>query len=209
MDGKITTLEVQKRNPDRVSVYLDGRFAFGLPAIVAARLARGQFLSDAEVAELQEEGAAEEAYNRALHFLSFRPRSRAEIEGYLEKRSVNAPQIEKIVARLERAGLLDDEAFAQYWVENRERFRPRGLRALRYELRNKGIRDDTIERALASVDVSDSAYRSAGRKARQLRDMDRQTFFRKLVEHLARRGFSYDVARETAERLWAETVSEG
>lgn len=209
MAGKITTLEVQKRNPDRVSVYLDGRFAFGLPAIVAARLARGQFLSDAEVAELQEEGAAEEAYNRALHFLSFRPRSRAEIEGYLEKRSVNAPQIEKIAARLERAGLLDDEAFAQYWVENRERFRPRGLRALRYELRNKGIRDDTIERALASVDVSDSAYRSAGRKARQLRDMDRQTFFRKLVEHLARRGFSYDVARETAERLWAETVSEG
>jgi regulatory protein len=209
VDGKITTLEVQKRNPDRVSVYLDGRFAFGLPAIVAARLARGQFLSNAEVAELQEEGAAEEAYNRALHFLSFRPRSRAEIEGYLEKRSVNAPQIEKIVARLERAGLLDDEAFAQYWVENRERFRPRGLRALRFELRNKGIRDDTIERALASVNVLDSAYRSAGRKARQLRNTDRQTFFRKLVEYLARRGFSYDVARETAERLWTETVSEG
>jgi len=207
--GKITTLEVQKRNPDRVSVYLDGRFAFGLPAIIAARLARGQFLSDAEIAALQEEGAAEEAYNKTLHFLSYRPRSRAEIEEYLEKRGVNEPQIAKLAGRLERAGLLDDEAFAQYWVENRERFRPRGPRALRYELRNKGIPDDTIQRALASVDVSESAYRSAGRKARQLKDADRQTFFRKLVEYLARRGFSYEVARETAERLWAETVSEG
>jgi regulatory protein len=189
-------------------VYLDGRFAFGLPAIVAARLARGQFLSDAEVAALQEEGAVEQAYNRTLHFLSYRPRSRAEIETYLERRGVNAPQIEKIAGRLERAGLLDDEAFAQYWVENRERFRPRGLRALRYELRNKGIRDDTIARALASVDVSESAYRSAGKKARQLAGVDRQTFHRKLVEYLARRGFSYEVARETAERLWTETVSE-
>jgi regulatory protein len=207
--GKITTLEVQKRNPDRVSVYLDGRFAFGLPAIIAARLARGQFLSDAEVAALQEEGAVEQAYNKALHFLSYRPRSRAEIEEYLEKRGANEPQIAKIADRLERAGLLDDEAFAQYWVENRERFRPRGLRALRYELWNKGIGDDIIERALASVDVSESAYRSAGKKARQLRDTDRQTFHRKLVDYLARRGFSYEIARETAERLWAETASEG
>lgn len=209
MAGKITTLEVQKRNPDRVSVYLDGRFAFGLPALVAARLAQGQFLSDADVAALQEEGAVEEAYNRALHFLSYRPRSRAELEEYLEKRGVNEPQIERITGRLERAGLLDDEAFAKYWVENRERFRPRGLRALRYELRNKGIGDDTIEEALAAVDVSESAYRSAGKKARQLRNTDQQTFCRKLVEYLARRGFSYEVAREAAERLWTETVSEG
>ena len=209
MAGKITTLEVQKRNPDRVSVYLDGRFAFGLPAIVAARLARGQFLSDAQATALQEEGAVEDAYNRALHFLSYRPRSRAEIENYLEKRGVNEHQIAKITGRLERAGLLDDEAFAQYWVENRERFRPRGLRALRYELRNKGIDDGIIERALASVDVAESAYISAGRKARQLKDLDRQAFLRKLVEYLARRGFSYEVAQETAQRLWTETVSEG
>lgn len=209
MAGKITALEYQKKNPNRVSVYLDGRFAFGLPTIVAARLMRGQTLSDAEVVALQGEGAVEEAYNRALHYLSFRPRSRAEIEDYLQKRGIDEDQIEGIAERLERAGLLDDEVFAHYWVENRERFRPRGLRALRYELRAKGIRDDIIERALASVDVSDSAYRSAGKKARQLRDQDRQTFYRKLVEYLARRGFDYEVARETAERLWTETVANG
>jgi regulatory protein len=112
---------------------------------------------------------------------------------------------------LERAGLVDDAEFAQFWVENRERFRPRGRHALRYELRSKGIDDEIIEVVLASIDASESAYRAAHRKARQLEHLDRREFDRKLVEYLGRRGFSYEVAREVAERCWAElaVASEG
>jgi regulatory protein len=208
MAGKITALEYQKKNPDRVSVYLDGRFAFGLPAIVAVRLAPGQFLSDAETEALQEQGAVESAYNRALNYLSYRPRSRAEMEAYLQKCDVTDSQVDGIIERLERAGLLDDEAFARFWVENRESFRPRGLRALRYELRAKGISDEIIEGALAVVDVSESAYQSATKKARQMEHLDRETFCRKIVEYLARRGFEYEVARETAERHWTELTAD-
>lgn len=208
MAGKITRLEYQKKNPDRVSVYLDGRFAFGLPSIIAVHLASGQFLSDAEIEALQDEGAVESAYNRALDYLSYRPRSRAEIDTYLQKRGMSEGQIEVIIGRLERAGLLDDKAFAEFWVENRERFRPRGLRALRYELWSKGLSDEIIEQALASVDVSESAYRSASKKARQWENLDQQTFHRKMVEYLARRGFQYEVAREAAERHWTELAAD-
>lgn len=207
MAGKITALEYQKKNRNRVSVYLDGRFAFGLPAIVAAGLRSGQFLTDAEILFLQEKGTVEAAYNRTLDYLSYRPRSRAEVTTYLRKRGLTEDQIEPIARRLERAGLLDDESFAQFWVENRERHRPRGLRALRYELRSKGIGEDTIDRALASVDVSAGAHRAASRKAQQLSHLDRYTFTRKLVEYLARRGFAYEVAREAAERHWAEMAA--
>jgi regulatory protein len=204
MAGRVTALKYQKKNRNRVSVYLDGRFAFGLPDIVAAQLKTGQELSDADIERLQREGSAEAAYSRSLDYLSYRPRSRAEVETYLEKRGFAEDEIEAVTARLERAGLLDDEAFAHYWVENREQFRPRGLRALRYELRNKGVSDRIIERAVAEVDVSDSAYRSAIKKARQLGNTDQQTFFRKLVGYLARRGFDYEVAREVTARHWAE-----
>jgi len=207
MAGKITALEVQKKNPDRVSIYLDGRFAFGVPAIVAARLARGQFLSDAEIEALQEKGDVETAYNKALEYLANRPRSRAEVETFLRKRGVAEPQIEAVAEQLEGAGLLDDAAFAQFWVENRERFRPRGLRALRYELRSKGVADEAIEQALVSVDVADSAYRSASKKAHQLRHEDRKTFYQKIVGYLARQGFEYEVAREAAERHWTELTA--
>jgi regulatory protein len=209
MAGRITALEFQKKNPDRASVFLDGRFAFGLPAIVAARLKQGQFLSDAEIQALQAENTIETAYDRTLNYLSYRPRSRAEVERYLQKRDLSANQIEAVAERLERAGLLDDEAFARYWVENRERNRPRGLAALRYELRDKGIRNETIERVLVSVDVPDSAYRSAARKAQQLAHLDEQAFTKKIVEYLARRGFHYEVAREAARRHWAELAADG
>ena len=208
MAGKITKLEFQKKNPDRVSVFLDGRFAFGLPAIIAARLKRDQVLSDADIESLQAEGAVEEAYGRTLNYLSYRPRSRAEVERYLQKRDLSPGGIEAVAERLERAGLLDDEAFARYWVENRERNRPKGLRALRYELRGKGISNETIERVLVSVDVPDSAYRSSTRKAQQLAHLDRGTFTKKIIEYLARRGFDYEVARETAARHWAELAAD-
>jgi regulatory protein len=204
MAGQVTEIRVQKRDRDRVSIYLDGRFAFGLPAIVGARLRRGQFLSDADIASLQEVGGAEKAYNQALNYLSYRPRSRAEVVTYLQGREVPEEQVEAVVARLERAGLVDDVAFASFWVENREQFRPRGLRALRYELRAKGLGDDIIEQALASVDVADSAYRAAGRKVRQLSHLGKATFNRKLVDYMARRGFDYEVAQEVATRCWAE-----
>ena len=202
MAGKITALKYQKKNRDRASVFIEGRFAFGVPVIVAAGLKRGQFLSDAEIESLQEQGSIETGYGQTLNYLSYRPRSRAETVGYLEKRGQSEAQIEAIIGRLERAGLLDDEAFAQYWVENRERFRPRGTRALRYELRTKGVADALIDKALASIDVSDSAHRAASKKARQLAHLDQPTFRRKLVEYLARRGFDYGVAQETADHYW-------
>jgi regulatory protein len=208
MAGEITALKYQKKNPDRVSVYLDGRFAFGLPAIVAARLKPGQVLAEGQIEALKAEGNQEKEYNRALDYLSYRPRSRREIELYLQKRGSGEDQVEAIVARLERAGLLDDHAFAQFWVENRERFRPRGLRALRYELRNKGVSDEIIDLALEAVDAQESAYRSAAKKARQLRDQDRRTFYRKMIDFLSRRGFAYEVARDTADRYWSELERE-
>jgi regulatory protein len=204
MAGKITALRYQKKNPDRVSVYLDGKFAFGLPAIVAARLKRGQFLSDAEVEALQAEGEEDKAYNRALNYLSYRPRSRREIDRYLQERGVPQEQIDAVVGRLERVGFLDDEAFARFWVENRERFRPRGLHALRYELRVKGVSGEIIDRVLETVDAAESAYRSAEKKARQLRSLDQQTFYRKMIGFLSRRGFAYEVAREATDRYWDE-----
>jgi regulatory protein len=209
MEGQITALRVQRRNRNRVSVYLDGRFALGLPAIVAAMLKVGQYLSDSEIADLEDEGAVEEAYNLALNYLSYRPRSRAEIVGYLQGRSLAENQIEAVSHRLERAGLLDDQAFARFWVENRERFRPRGPRALRYELRGKGVSEAIIDEAVTTVDFAGSAYRAAAKKAQHWRHLEPLDFTKKVVDYLARRGFAYGVAREVAERHWRELTSEG
>jgi len=206
MEGRITALIFQKRNPERVNVYLEGRFAFSLAAIEAARLRVGQVLSAQEIAELQRRDTEERAYERALDLLSYRPRSAAEIARRLRKADFPPSTIEAVLTRLERVGLVDDLAFARYWVENRETFRPRGHRMLRWELRQKGIADQIIDEVLASVDERASAHRLARKRATRLRHLDEMTFRRRLSNYLARRGFPYSIISEVVQEAWEEQL---
>ena len=201
MTGKVTALRFQKHNRDRVNVYLDGQFGFGLAAIEAAHLQVGQTLSDDDIADLKSRDEVERAYERALNFLSYRPRSEAEVRQNLRKKDVGDEVIEAVVERLTRAGLLDDREFARYWVENRLQFSPRGTRALRHELRKKRVPDSVIDDALAGIDEETAARHVADAGARRLGRLEPSEFRRKLVAYMARRGFSYAVSEPLVEEM--------
>jgi regulatory protein len=205
---RITALEVQQNNQERVNVYLDGEFAFGLPAIDAARLRKGQTLSEEEIAVLRQTDEVARAFERVVRLLARRPYSTAEVRRYLEKNKTVLPIIEEVLSRLAQLGYIDDRAFAAYWVENRERFRPRGTQALQHELRQKGITDDIISEALENVDRTDSAYRAAQERVHRLRGLSPQEFKTKLGAFLVRRGFGYDIVREVVDRLIRELQEE-
>ena len=204
MTGTITALEIQKNKPQRVNVFLDGEYAFSLALLYAAQLKRGQFLSAEEIEKLKWQDEREQAYDRALHFLSYRPRSQAEIAGYLFKKGWSEDVVTDAVNRLQQARLLDDVAFAQFWVENRQRFRPRSRAALRYELRTKGIASEIISAALEEVDEEETAYSLARRKARQQAAPLSRDSQRKLGQYLARHGFPYAVINNVMRRLEEE-----
>jgi regulatory protein len=210
MAGTITALVAQKKNKDRVSIYLDGKFAFGLAAIEAIRLKRGQVLSDADIDRLRGLDEVEKAHERALHFLSFRPRSEAEVRRNLKDGEFAPDAIDQAIDRLKRAGLVDDHTFVQYWLENRGQFSPRSARALKYELRQKGIDAETIDEALraAAHDEDEAAFRAALPQARRLARLGAREFKQKLSAHLARRGFGYEVAGEAVRRAWEAVRAE-
>jgi regulatory protein len=205
MTGTITELRFQKRNADRVNVYLDGQFAFGLAAIEAAHLKVGQELDDADIARLQKQDEIERAYERALNFLSYRPRSEAEVQRNLREKNVAGEVIETVVERLARAGLLNDREFARYWVENRLQFKPRGARALRQELWEKGVPDPVVTETLEEFDEEDAAREVAEAGARRMAHLDPADFRRKLSAYMTRRGFSYAVINPLVEEM-LETV---
>jgi len=205
MAGTITALKLQARNKSRVNVYLDGEYAFSLADLVAAPLRIGQVLSDEDIAELQRQDAFRRAYERALNYLSYRARSRAEIERYLADKGVDQETVEAVIARLTEVGLLDDADFARMWVENRENLAPRGRRMLQYELRQKGLAPEVIAGALEDLDEADSAYRAAMARVNRYARLDRPTFDRRLGGFLLRRGFSYEVVREVLNRVWRES----
>jgi regulatory protein len=205
MTGTITELRFQKRNADRVNVYLDGQFAFGLAAIEAAHLKVGQELDGADIARLQKQDEIERAYERALNFLSYRPRSEAEVQRNLREKNVAGEVIETVVERLAQAGLLNDREFARYWVENRLQFKPRGARALRQELWEKGVPDPIVTETLEEFDEEDAAREVAEAGARRMAHLDPADFRRKLSAYMTRRGFSYAVINPLVEEM-LETV---
>lgn len=206
--GRITAIEPQARHANRFNLYVDDQFAMGLSAIVAARVRVGQTLNDAELAALEREEAYETAHEQALRFLEPRPRSSSELKQHLRKKKIAADVIDQVIARLTEAGLLDDSAFAKYWVENRETFRPRAGRALRFELKRKGLSDAAIKEAIGTIDESESAYRAGAARAPRWRGLERREFMEKLGAFLVRRGFSYEVAKDAAKRLWDELQSQ-
>jgi regulatory protein len=206
---KVTAIQVQKNNPNRVNIYLDGEFAFGLARIVAAWLQVGQTLDNEKIAKLQADDSRERAWGQALLYLSYRARSENEIRQNLTKHEIPDAVIEETLERLRRDGFANDKKFASAWVENRSTFRPRGRRALALELRQKGIDDSTIESALEGVDEEALAYEAGQKKARKLKVQEWNEFRKKMSEFLARRGFSYSVIAPIVKRLWSETHAEG
>jgi regulatory protein len=206
--GKVTALKVQKHHPNRINVYLDNEFSFGLSRITAAWLKVGQELSPTKIAKLQAQDEREVAYVQALRFLDYRPRSRAEVRKNLEKHAIPPEVITDVFKRLERSGLVNDERFAQDWVTNRSEFRPRSRRALAYELRQRGLADTAIKKALEGINEETLAYQAAIKQARRYENLPVRDFRNKLGSYLARRGFSYEIIKDVVARVWDEKQEE-
>jgi regulatory protein len=202
MANTITAITQQKRNPQRVNIYLDGEFAFPLAKIVAAWLKVGQTLTPEKIEELKGQDSVEAALQREVNFISYRPRSQAEIERNLRKHEVAEDLIPAVIERLKAGHLLDDSDFARRWVEDRAAFKPRGAYALRMELRQKGLPDAIIEQTLQQIDEETLARQAAQRKLRQLKSLDWADFRNKLSAHLARRGFGYQLVAEVCRESW-------
>jgi regulatory protein len=204
MPGTITALVAQKKNPDRVNVYLDGKFAFGLAAIEAVRLRRGQVLTEADIERLQTADDVEKAREKALRFLGNRPRSEWEVRQNLLKAGYGNETLDRVLNRLRGVGLVDDAAFVRYWIDNRSQFNPRGEVALRQELRRKGVDREVIDAVLEESEHAEdqAAVQAALAKADRYRQLPRQEFVQKLGAYLARRGFNYETVREAVQTAW-------
>lgn len=193
---------MQKRRNDRINVHLDGAFAFALPLTVANQLHEGQILSADEITALQAAALGAGAKEDALRLIARRPRSIAEVERSLRNKGYDESLITQVVAHLQEVGLLDDLAFARYWVEQREAFRPRSVLALRQELQQKGVDRELIAHLLPEVDELASARRLAERQAARWQRLPYEAYQARMVAFLQRRGFPYDIIQEITDNVW-------
>jgi len=206
---RITALETQTNNPERVNLYVDGHFLMGVSATLV--LQQGFFveqdISAEQLDQLSSAEAEQQAVEHALNFLSYRPRSRAEVRRYLLRKQTPPDIIEAALTRLDRLDYVNDRAFAGFWIENREQFSPRSSRALKYELRMKGVEREVADELVNEEQDEERALLAGRKKALSLLrqpGIEYAMFRERLSAFLLRRGFGYEVTARTVKALWQE-----
>ncbi|MFO7995858.1 MAG: regulatory protein RecX [Dehalococcoidia bacterium] len=142
--------------------------------------------------------------NAAYHYLGYRPRSEGEMRHWLHRRGFAEEVVENAITKLREQNLSDDLAFAQFWKDNRLSFRPKSKRLIEKELRDKKVAPEIVEQVTRDMDDEEIASHLGSGRMPALAHLDYPDFYRRLSGYLAYRGFSYQVIRDTAARLWRE-----
>lgn len=209
MSARVTGLVVQRRNPNRVNIHLDGEYAFGLYRITAAWLHVGQELTDEQICNLKNKDLSEVIYQSALRLLSYRQRTSIEMTDRLIKKGYDPDQVKAAITRLLENHLLDDRQFAEAWVSDRKAFHPRSKRLMAYEMMNKGLDRQIVQTVLESVgDDANLAEEAARRAIRKWSDLAEKEFVTHCAAFLGRKGFAAGISFSTARKLWEELQRE-
>ena len=140
---------------------------------------------------------------RCIKLIYIRPRTESEINKYLNKLTEDQHLIERLISRLKDNKYLNDNEFIEWWVSQREYFRPRGQPLLKRELKLKGVSQEFIDEYFAKTDLDEAelALQALSSKQRQLDRTEDKKRFKVAVDYLMRRGFSYDTAKKAFEQF--------
>lgn len=208
---KITAITSQQHDKNRVNVMVDGKYRFSLDVYQISDLGIrvGKEYSDDELTALQTESEFGKLYTRALEYCLMRPHSSREVRDYLyrktrstrvrsrrtgelvERQGVSQTVADRVFDRLVEKGYVDDEKFTLFWVENRHMTKGASRRKLQAELQSKGVEREIIDKYLSESDRHDADEIHKIIAKKQSKYPDEQ----KLLQYLARQGFSYDDIR--------------
>jgi regulatory protein len=206
----ISAINPQSKDPLRENVFLNGKFGFGISAEARfdARLKVGQDIAEKRIRELILNDQTHKLIFSAEKFLAFRPRSEKEIRDSLKRKIEKSDYLEpellltNVVTRLKKLGLLDDQEFSRWWVEQRQKFKPKGERILRSELHQKGIPREIIDQLFFKYETpSNELMRIAQKKFSTYQKLPDQQFKQKMTAYLARRGYDWDEIRSVVDTL--------
>ena len=142
-----------------------------------------------------------------LHQLEARPRTRAELASVLARRSIPDEVAEQVLGRFAEVGMIDDAAFSELWVSSRHRGKGLAGRALRQELRRKGVEDDVIGEAVDRLEPATelaTARALVDRRLRSTTGLATDARVRRLAGMLARKGYPAGVAFRVVREALAE-----
>lgn len=192
---KISAIKQQVKNPERVSIFVDGKYAFSLSLdeLVAEKVKNGQELDQAELRRLKKLSDDGKLRTRALAWLLNRPHSERELRDYLRRKKAEEELTERLVGDLTKKGYVDDQKYARWLVELRSRA-GKSNRAIRSELFSKGVSREVIDEVLEASNNEEQRLKKLVAKKRQSLRYKNDDL--KLAKYLTSQGFSYGLVRE-------------
>ncbi|CAK7044125.1 MAG: Regulatory protein RecX [Peptostreptococcus russellii] len=206
--SKITGIEIQKRNKNRVNLYVDNEYLLSLQAelVYKYNLSKNQEIDEEKLLEIARADDYEKAKNKALNSLSKVEKSEKKIR---EKLSADFDEevIEEVVEFLKKHELVDDERFAEMIVSNDLNFKRVGKNRIKQNLYTKGIKREYIESAISDIDSDvelENAIYLAKKRLPRIKDKDINKVKNKLYQHLSYKGFSYDIIKSAIREVLEE-----
>ncbi len=212
--SQITDIQPQKKNPKRVNIFIDGQFAFGVSreSKIINKLRINDELNEEKNQSLIFNDQVERLYDKAIKFLSYRPRSEKEVrdnllqklyrsdKGEAEKKNFES-SISAVTQKLGKLGLVNDLEFAKWWFEQRVNFKKTSPRIIKSELFKKGIDREIIDEVMDStiVDPISLATSAAKKKLVSYQKFEPKIFREKMGRYLASKGFDWEVVKKVVD----------
>lgn len=195
----ITKIGLQK-SKNRVNIYLDGKFGFGLDleTFIKSNLKVEQEIDEEEINRILEKGSYQLLLDRLLIFATLRPRSKKEFEIWMKKKKVGDKNKELYFKKLEKLNLVDDAAFARWWIGQRIQFKSKSKKELEYELRCKGIDKETIMKVTNDNAINEikAIKELIAKNTHKWIRFEKRVAKQKMIAFLARKGFGWDAIKK-------------
>lgn len=191
--AEITSIEPQKKDKNRCSIFIDGRFYCGLTlqAAVKYRLKAGMHVEKPFLDEIQLETDKNTALDKALTHISASMKTEKQIRDFLNKKGYTQPVCDYVLERMAYYGFIDDYAYCKAYISGCS---GRGKRLLEADLIKRGASRSAIDRALEEVEEDGEGARAVAEKYLRGKERSRENLY-KAVKYLVSRGYSYDTAK--------------
>lgn len=209
---RISDIKRQKRNQNRFSIYIDGKYAFSIDydTLDGSHIHIGDTVSDDEKKVLIQKDEFSRVRDYAHTLLSYRDRTEYEIKTRLFDKGFHAGTIREVLEFLKSRNLIDDKSFAGKWVDNIFTSRPMGRMRVEHELKKRRINEDIIQEVCDKRLGQDTEYelarKAAEKKLNSLKSYPGEIARKRLFSFLRNRGFDFEIIRDLMKEYFSDVI---
>lgn len=198
----ITKIEIQKKNKERYSIYIDrGQgeeygFSVNEHTLLVHMLKRGMVIDEMKLMEIEIDEEKRGAYLKAIHYLSRSMRSMKEVYDYLLKKEYHDPAIQEALQKLQKDGYLNDFEYAKAYVRTHSSLSKKGPAVIERELKERGINANDIKECMKEYPAEkrvENAIKLCEKKLSSYKKLSIQETKQKLEAMLQRKGYPFEI----------------